>query len=58
MRGPDEIDPARINDDQLGARPQPLLHPAGEDGMGIRRVRADHEHHITIFNRVKILRAR
>ena len=43
MRRAHEIDPARIDDDQLRALAQPLLHARGEDRMAVGRVGADDE---------------
>ena len=32
VRGPDQVDPARVDDDQLGALAQPALHPEANTG--------------------------
>ena len=43
VRRAHEIDAARIDDDQLRAGAQPLLHPRGEDRMRVGRIGADHQ---------------
>ncbi|OIQ68971.1 hypothetical protein GALL_494310 [mine drainage metagenome] len=53
-----QINPPRINHDQLGALAQPLLQPAREHRVPVRRVRPDQDHHIRLLYRVEILRAR
>ena len=58
MRGTDKIGAARINDNQLGPLAQPPLHPAGKDGVTVRRVGADDEDDVCVLYAVKILRAR
>ena len=40
MRGAHDVGAARIDHDQLGALPQPLLHPRGEHRMPVGRVGA------------------
>ena len=52
-----EVDPARVDDDQLGALAQPLLHPRGEDRVAVGRVGADHHHHVAILDGVEVLGA-
>ncbi len=37
-----DVDAARIDDDELGALAQALLHARGEDRMAIGRIGADH----------------
>ena len=53
----DHVDPPGIDDDQFRALAQPALHPAGEDRMAVRRVGADHDHHVGLLDRVEILGA-
>ena len=52
-----QVDPARVDDDQLCPRPQALFQAAGENRVAIGRVRADHDHHVGMFDAVEILRA-
>src|SRR5690606_34724527 len=53
----DEVDPARVDHDQLGALAQAALHAAGEDRVGVGRVGADHHHHVGVHDRIEVLRA-
>ena len=57
MRRAHQIDAARIDDDQLRALAQPLLHARGEDRMRVGRIGADHHDDIGLVDRVEILRA-
>ena len=53
----DEIDAARIGDDQLRAGAQPLLHARGKDRVSVGGVGADQQDHVGLFDRGKILGA-
>ena len=57
MRRFDEIDLARIDDDQPRAFAEPLLHARGEDRMRVGRVGADDDDHVGLLDRHEILRA-
>ena len=57
MRGADEVDPARVGDDQPGALAQPLLHARGEHRVAVGRVGADDQDDVGMLDRVEILRA-
>ena len=62
MRHAHQIDPARVDDDELCSRfsvfgPQPPFHPAGEDRMGIGGICAHHQDDIRLHDAVEILRA-
>ena len=57
VRAADQVDPARVGDDQLGALAQPPLHPRGEDGVGVGRVGADQQHHVGLVDRAEVLGA-
>ena len=54
----DEVDPARIDDNQLGALAQTALHAAGEHRVAVSRIGADQQHDIGVHHAVEILRAR
>ncbi len=61
MRGVDvrrahHIDAARVDDDQLGALAQPLLHAAREHRVAVGRVGADHHHDVGLLDRIEVLR--
>ena len=58
MRRFNEINAARVSDNQLGPRAQALFHARGKNGMAVGRIRANHENNIRLFNRFEILRAR
>jgi len=49
--------PARIDDDQLRALAQALLHARTEHGMGVGRIGADDDDHIGLVDRIEVLRA-
>ena len=57
VRALDQVDTARIDDDDLGALAQPLLHARTEHGIRIGRVGADEDHHVAFFDRIEVLRA-
>ena len=57
MRRAHQVDAARIEDDELGALAQALLHARCEHRMPVGRVGADDHDHVGIFDRVEILRA-
>jgi hypothetical protein len=57
MRRANEIDAAGIDDDELRALAQPLLHARGEDGVAVGRVGADQQNDIRLLDAVEILRA-
>ena len=57
MRRAHQIDAARIDDDELGALAQPLLHLRGEHGMGVGRIGADDQDDVGLVDRIEILRA-
>ena len=54
---PDQIDAARVDDDEAGARAKALLEAGGEDGMGVGRVGPDDNDHVGLVDRLKVLRA-
>ena len=54
----DEVDPARVDDDQPRAVAQPPLHPRGEHRVGVGRVRADQQDHVGSVDRAEVLRSR
>ena len=57
MRRAHDVGAARIDHDQLGALPQPLLQPRGEHRMPVGRVGADDHHDIGMIDAVEILGA-
>ena len=57
VRALDQIDAARIDDDETRARAQTLLQARGEDRMGVGRIGADHDHDVRLVDRLEILRA-
>ena len=57
MRRAHEVDAARIDDNQLGALAQPLLHARGEYGMRVGRIAADDQDDVGLVDRIEILRA-
>ena len=57
VRALDQIDAARIDDDETGAGAQALLEARGKDRMGVGRIGADHDHDVRLFDRLEILRA-
>ena len=57
MRRFDEIDPARIGDDELGAVADRLLHARAEHRVGVRRVGADEQQHVGLIDGLEVLRA-
>ncbi len=57
MRRLHEVDTARVDDDQLRALAQTLLHARREDRMRVGRVGADHDDHVGLLDRDEILRA-
>ena len=57
MRRAHHVDAARIEDDQLRALAQALLHPRGEHRVSVGRIGADDHDHVGLFDRVEILRA-
>ena len=57
-----QVDLARVDDDELGARPaglaaQALLHARGEHGVGVRGVGADDHDDVGVLDRLEGLRA-
>ena len=48
VRALDQIDAARIDDDEAGAGAQALLQARGEDRMGVGRIGADHDHDVRL----------
>ena len=57
VRALDEVGAARIDDDQLGALAQALLHARAEHGMGVGRVGADDHDHVGLVDALEVLRA-
>ena len=57
VRHADEIDLARVDDDQLRTLAQAPLHARGEHRMAVGRVGADHQDHVAFVDRIEILRA-
>ena len=57
MRHLDEIDTARIDDDQPRAGAQPPFHARGENWMGVGRIGADDHDDVGFIDRIEILRA-
>ena len=57
MRHAHQVDAPRIDDDQLGALAQPLLHARGEHRMPVGRIGADEHHHVGMLDRIEILRS-
>ena len=57
MRRAHKVDAARIDDDQLGAFAQALLHARSEHGVGVGRVGADDQDHIGLVDALEVLRA-
>ena len=57
MRRAHEVDAARIDDDELRALAQALLHARGEHRMAVGRVGADDEHDVGVLDGIEILRA-
>ncbi len=57
MRRAHEVDAARIDDDELGALAQTLLHARGEHRMRVGRIGADDDDHVGVVDRVEILRS-
>jgi len=57
VRRADEVDPARVNDDELGALAESLLHAGGEDRVSVRWVGSDEQHDIGFVDRLEVLRA-
>jgi hypothetical protein len=55
MRHPDKVDPAGIENDQLGALAQSFFHAGSEHRMRIGRVGTDNQDHIRFIDRVEIL---
>jgi hypothetical protein len=55
MRRPNEIDGTRIQDDELCALAQSLLHSRRKYGMPVGRIRADDHDHICLVDRGKFL---
>jgi hypothetical protein len=58
MRALDQVNPARIDDDETGAGAQTLLKARPKNRMRIGRIGADHDHNIRLVYRLEILRAR
>ncbi len=57
VRAAHEVDAARVNDDEPGAGPQPLLQAGREHGMGVRRVGPDEQHDVGLLDGGEVLRA-
>ncbi len=57
VRALDEIDAARVDDDQLGAFAQALLHARAEHRMGVGRIGADDHDHVGEIDALEVLRA-
>jgi len=55
VRHAHQIDAAWVDDDQLGALPQPLFQARPENRVSIRWVGADDDDHIALFDAVEIL---
>ena len=55
MRHAHEINPARIDDDQLASLAQPLLEPGRKDRMTISWISPEHDNDIAVLDRVEIL---
>src|SRR5215469_13352078 len=56
MGGPHHLGAARVNHDQLRALADTLLHARGKYRVRRRRIGADHDDDVALFDRVKILR--
>ena len=57
VRALDQIDAARIDDDETRARAQTFLEARRKDRMGIGRIGADDDHDVRLCDRLEILRA-
>ena len=57
VRALDQIDAARIDDDETRAGAQALLQARGKNRMGVGRIGADHDHDVRLVDRLEILRA-
>ena len=57
VRALDQIDPARIDNDQPRALAQPPLHLRRENGMRVGGIGADHHDDVGLFHRIEILRS-
>ncbi len=53
----DDLGAARVDHDELGALAEPALHPGGEDGVRLGRVRPDHDDDVAAVDRLEVLRA-
>ena len=58
VRRLDQRDLARVDDDQLRALTQTLLHAGGEHRVAFGRVRANDDDHVGLHHRIEVLRAR
>ena len=58
VRSADEVDPARVDDDELGALAEPLLHARCEDRVSVGGVGADEQHDVGLIDGLEVLRAR
>ena len=56
-RAVDQVDAARVDDDQLGAVAQAPLHVRGEHRVGVGRVGADDHDHVGVLDGVEVLGA-
>ena len=52
-----QVDLARVGNDQLGAFAQALLHARGEHGVSVRRVGTDEKNDVGVLHRLEILGA-
>ncbi len=57
VRALDQIDTARIDDDETSAGAQTFLEAGSENRMGVGRIGADDDHDIRLIDRLEILRA-
>ena len=57
VRRANKVDAARVDDDELGALAQPLLHSRGEHRMPVGGVRADHHDDVGLRDRLEVLGA-
>ena len=57
VRALDQIDAARIDDDEARAGAQAFLEARRKDRMGVGRVGADHDHDVRLVDRLEVLRA-
>ncbi len=58
MRALDQVDAARIDDDEPGAGAQSFLEARGKDRMGVGRIRSHDHDDVRLLDGLEILRAR